>query len=272
MPAQQRTPWPIRGLRCLRLAGHFIWIGLGAALIYPRVDEEQRARLKQRWSHRILTLLAVEVDASPVEAPSGCLIVANHISWMDIFAINAVRPASFISKSEVRQWPFIGWLSARNGTIFLRRGSRGHAREINGEIDALLGSNKDVAVFPEGMTSDGTHLRSFHAALLQPAVETGRPILPLALSYYDASGNRSLAPSYAGETTLMQCFSAILSCRNLKARVVAAPVIESAGKTRRELAELAHQAIDKLLFPVPAQSLSAASDYQARTSSGKQGS
>ena len=243
------APWLIRCLRCLRLALHFGQIGVGSALIYPFASQEKRAALKQHWSKRVLTLLAVEIDAPALAVPGGCLIVANHISWLDIFAINAVRPAAFISKSEVRGWPFFGWMAARNDTIFLRRGSRGHAKEINGEIDALLAGGRDVAVFPEGMTSDGTHLRSFHAALLQPAVETGRPILPLAISYHDANGQRSLAPSYAWDTTLLQCFAAILACRSLSVRVIAAPPIETPGRSRRELAQLAHQAIADRLFP-----------------------
>jgi len=256
MHRSDKTPYLLRGWRCLRLALHFIRIGLGSALIYPCVSEPRRLRLKQAWSHRILTLLAVEVDAPTIKAPPGCLIVANHISWLDIFAINAVRPAAFISKSEVRRWPFIGWLSARNDTIFLVRGSRAHAQEINREIDALLDREQDVAIFPEGMTTDGTHVRPFHGALLQPAIETGRPILPLALSYADASGCFSLAPSYAGEITLMQCFSAILASRKLIARVRPGAVIETIGKSRRELASEAHTEISRQLGYVAAPATS----------------
>lgn len=241
------TPYSIRIWRCLRLALHFLWIGCGAALIYPLVGDTRRLRLKQRWSRRILELLAIRIDAPPIDAPPGCLIVANHISWLDIFAINAIRPAAFIAKSEVRHWPFVGWLSARNDTIFLRRDSRAHAREINGKIAVLLGRGKDVAVFPEGTTSDGTLLRSFHAALLQPAVEAGQPLLPLALAYCDASGNTSLAPSYAGAITLMQCFSAILACPSLTVRIFPTPPLDPSGQSRRALADAAHAAIAQQL-------------------------
>lgn len=247
VPTVHRTSLPVRTWRCLRLALHFLWIGFGAAAIYPLVGDEKRLRLKQRWSRRILDLLAVRIDAPAIDAPPGCLIVANHISWLDIFAINAVRPAAFISKSEVRGWPFVGWLSARNDTIFLRRDSRAHAREINDEIAARLGGGRDVAVFPEGTTSDGTLLRGFHAALLQPAVEAGQPLLPLALTYRDASGNLSLAPSYAGEITLLQCFSAILASPSLTVRILPAPPLDPAGQSRRELARAAHAAIARQL-------------------------
>ena len=241
------TSLPVRGWRCLCFGLHFVYMSLGTALLYPIVNPAQRLRFRQRWSLRLLSLLAVQIETAPFTAPPGCLIVANHISWLDIFAINAVRPSAFIAKSEVRRWPFIGWLSARNDTIFLRRGSHGHARDINAEIEALLNAGRDVALFPEGTTTDGTHLRPFHAALLQPAIETRRPILPLALSYLDSKGNPSQAPSYAGETTLLQCFAAILSARSLVVRIRPCTVIESAGKTRREVCGNAHAAISGIL-------------------------
>ena len=237
------TPRLVRVWRGLRLALYFAWIALGSLVLYPSVGAGARARLKQRWSLQILKILCVRLEAQTCDAPPGCLIVANHISWLDIFVINALRPSAFIAKAEIRQWPFIGWLGARNDTVFLRRGSRGHAKVVNGQIDALLGDGVDVAIFPEGTTTDGTHLLSFHAALLQPAIETGRAVLPLALSYHDAQGKRSLAPSFAGETTLAQCFSAIFACRSLTARVQPAPAIATTELTRRELSQAAHEAI-----------------------------
>lgn len=251
MTQARPTPYPIRIFRCLRLALHFTWIAIGTAILYPSVGAQRRARLKQRWSHQILRILSVRLETQPTDAPPGCLIVSNHVSWLDIFAIHSLRPAAFISKAEVRQWPFFGWLGEKNDTVFLRRGSRGHAKVVNAEIDALLNAGMDVAIFPEGTTSDGTHLLGFHAALLQPAIETGRPILPLALSYHDAQGNISLAPSFAGETTIGQCFSAILASRSLTVRLIPEPVIDTVGKTRRELSQAVRAAIaSRLGFPL----------------------
>ena len=246
------TPRLVRVWRGLRLALYFAWIALGTITRYRGSDAGVRARLKQRWSLQILEILGVRLEAPASDAPAGSLIVANHVSWLDIFVINALRPSAFIAKAEIRQWPFIGWLGARNDTVFLRRGSRGHAKVVNGQIDALLNAGVDVAIFPEGTTTDGTHLLSFHAALLQPAIETGRAVLPLALSYHDAQGNRSLTPSFAGETTLAQSFSAIFACRSLTARVQPAPTIDTAGQARRELSQAAHQAIATRLGFLPA--------------------
>ncbi|WP_305073393.1 lysophospholipid acyltransferase family protein [Propionivibrio sp.] len=249
MSAPSPTPYLLRGLRCVRLALHLLWLGLGAAVIYPRVSTERQLALRQRWSHQILTILGIRLDAEATDAPPGCLIVANHISWLDIFAINALRPSAFISKEEVRHWPFIGWLSARNDTIFLNRGSRRHARAINEEIDARLNAGRDVAIFPEGRTTDGRRVLEFHAALLQPAIETGRPLLPIAIAYLDAEGHPSSAPSFA-TTSLPQCFAAILACRALTARLNPLPIITTAERSRRDVSREAHAAIStRLGFP-----------------------
>jgi len=268
MSASRPTLIPVRAYRCLRLALHFAWIAIGAALIYPCVSEQRRAWLKQRWSHRILNILAVRLDLEPTDAPLGSLIVANHVSWLDIFVIHALRPSAFVSKSEVRDWPFIGWLAERNDTVFLRRGSRGHAKVVNAEIDALLNAGRDVAIFPEGTTTDGTHLLGFHAALLQPAVETGRPVLPLAISYHDATGRHSLAPAFAGETTLAECFGAILANRSLIVQLTPCAAIDTTGKTRRDVVRAAHEAIadtlsTRLGFPLSSTAPGIPPDPQA---------
>ena len=246
------TPYPLRVLRCVRLALHFLWLAFGAAVIYPLVAPARQLALRQRWSHQILTILGIRLDAEPTDAPPGCLIVANHISWLDIFAINALRPSAFISKAEVRHWPFIGWLSARNDTVFLNRGSRRHARAINEEIDARLDTGRDVAIFPEGRTTDGRHMLEFHAALLQPAIETGRPLLPIAIAYFDAAGNSTTAPSFA-EASLPQCFAAILACRTLTAQLRPLPVIATADRSRREVSREAHAVIATRLGLPPAR-------------------
>ena len=205
-------------------------------LVVPLCGGPTRLRLKARVARGILGALGIKLDAELRHAVPGALIVANHISWIDIFVINAALPAAFVSKAEVRQWPLIGWLAARSDTVFLRRGSRGHARIINQEIGAILERGDHVAVFPEGTTTDGTHLLHFHGALIQPALAAGRPVLPLAISYWQADGQRSLAPAYVGELSLAQCTRAIIGGRGLVARVTSCPPLGLAGEDRRQVA------------------------------------
>ena len=211
--------------------------------VVPFCSAATRLRLKADVSRRVLAALGVELQADLSQTVPGALIVANHISWIDIFAINAVLPSAFVAKEEVRHWPLIGWLAEKNETIFLRRGSRGHARIINREISEILGKGDHVAVFPEGTTTDGTHLLHFHAALIQPALAVGRPVLPLAISYWEADRSRSLAPGYVGDVSLLQCTLAIAGCKRLVARVTTCPALGLAGEDRRQVAVAAREAI-----------------------------
>lgn len=244
------TPYPLRALRALKTALHLARALLAAALLYRRMEPRGRLSFKQRWSRRFLEVLEVRLEAGAADLPAGHLIVANHISWLDIFVINALRPASFIAKAEIRAWPLIGWLAARNDTIFVNRGSSRDIRRINAEIDARLNAGVDVAIFPEGRTTDGARVLEFHPALLQPAVEAARPVLPLALSYRDANGQPSSAPSFAG-VSLSRCFAAILACRSLTVQVTPLPLIATDGGSRREVSRAARDAIATTLGFLP---------------------
>jgi len=91
------------------------------------------------------------------------MLVANHVSWLDIFVINAVSPAAFVAKDDVRKWPLIGWMSERSDTIYIRRGSLRAAHETTRQLAAYLDKGIGVVAFPEGTTSDGRHVLPFMA-------------------------------------------------------------------------------------------------------------
>ena len=241
MPAP--TSRPIQLLRATRLVLHLLYGAATVACVYPFIRDGRRLWIKQNWSRRLLDILGIRLDAQLAGVEPGSLFVANHISWLDIYALNAARPMAFVAKTEVRQWPLVGWLAARTDTVFLRRGAGRAAKMVNSAIDELLNAEKDVAIFPEGTTTDGTHLLNFHSALLQPAVETGRPVQPVALSYFDAEGRYSAAPAYAGETTMGQCLAAILACPSLTVRLRPTPPLAPRTRHRRELAQAARGAI-----------------------------
>lgn len=228
----------------MRLALHLVEGLLRVALLYPFLARPARQGQRQRWSQRMLALLGIEVQTKGQALAAGSLLVANHISWLDIFVINALTPAAFVAKADLRGWPLLGRLAARNDTIFLQRGNRSHARIVNEQITALLLDGNLVAVFPEGTTTDGSAVLNFHSALLQPAIAAGRPIQPLALRYETPDGQRCRAPAYDGDVTLLQCIAAITATPHLIARCTAlAPLSSDSGATRRELAAAAHAAI-----------------------------
>lgn len=227
----------------MRLALHLVQGLLTALTVYPLTGAATHRNFRRRWSHSLLAILGVELRAVGDAIEPGCMLVANHISWLDIFVINALAPSAFVSKAEVRGWPLIGWLAARNETVFLRRGSRGHAKIINAEIAALLDAGRNVAVFPEGTTTDGSHVLHFHAALLQPAIECGHPIQPVALSYADADGRSSRAAAYDGDITLGQCLGNIIAEGGLIARIEASSPIATESLHRRDAATMARTEI-----------------------------
>lgn len=215
-----------------------------AAVGFPFLRPARQIRLRQRWSAHLLKILGIRLEKDEPFVAPGSLLVANHVSWLDIFVINAAYPAAFISKAEVRDWPLIGWLAAKNETVFLRRGSRGHARIVNAEIASLLDRGRQVALFPEGTTTDGSQVHPFHAALLQPAIEAGAPIQPLALCYRLPDGRFTRAPAYDGDVSLLDCLKAIVAEREIVARIhVPPPLATTELPDRKRLSQSAREAI-----------------------------
>lgn len=208
-----------------------------------------------RWSLQLLGILGVELsvggDPPGVEPRTG-VVVANHVSWLDIFVISAVSPCRFVAKAEIRRWPVIGYLSERAGTIFVERSRRHDAARVNGEIRRLLAAGERLAVFPEGTTTDGTELKIFHPSLLQPAVEVMAPVHPAALRYRDASGALSRAAPYYGDLSFAGSLKRILREPYTRAEIVFCAPIDARGLTRHELARASEQAIAAALnLPLP---------------------
>jgi 1-acyl-sn-glycerol-3-phosphate acyltransferase len=188
-------------------------------------------------------MLGVQLEVAWLAGPPRGLLVSNHISWLDIYAINAVSPAAFVGKAEIRSWPVIGWLSARTGTVFMERGSTSAARRTNEALASHLRSDWVVAAFPEGTTGDGMTLLPFRSALLQAAIDAKSVIQPIALSYLDASGRRTPLAAYCGATTLWQSLRDIACAPHLKVRAEILAPIATCGRTRRELSEMAQRLI-----------------------------
>lgn len=238
-----------RGVRVIaHLFGGLIWV----AVAFPFFSLARRRRIRQRWSQALLRQFGFNLKVEGALPTTAGLIAANHVSWIDIFAVNALTSVAFVSKDDVIHWPIIGTLARHNETIFLQRGSRGHAHTIGRTMASRLESGNWLAVFPEGTTTDGTHLHPFHGALLQPAIDADVPVTPVAIRYEDVNGNRSLLPAYANEISLWESFCAILSARQLIIRItIGEPIRVDPGtgnQGRKKLAQSLHNAIGKTLY------------------------
>lgn len=233
----------IVAFRLARVGLHLVGGLATAAVAYPLVGRPARLRLKQRWSRQLLAMLGVRLHAGTARLYAPALLVANHVSWLDIFAINALVPAAFVCKAEVRDWPLIGWLCERTDTVFMPRASRSAAKQAGDAIAVRLRQGWHVAAFPEGTTSEGGDLLPFHGALFQSAVDAGCRVQPLALRYKDGDGRLSTAAAYCGDTTLLQSMRRIAAAPALQLQLDILPPIDGQDADRRRLAAAAHQAI-----------------------------
>lgn len=236
----------IRAYRLARVALHLL-VGLAkAGWILPWVSPARREEMVRAWSRKVLAILHVRVSIHgvlPPMVPRNILVVANHISWLDIYLLNSAHHTHFVSKAEVRDWPLIGWLADKIGTMFIERARKRDTHRINGTIQGMLRSGGLVAVFPEGTTSDGSRIRPFHTSLLQPAIDCESLVVPVALRYPAPDGSANAAPAYIDDMSFGDSLKKIVGEKEIRAELTFLAPIPAAGKTRRELARLAEAAI-----------------------------
>ena len=135
------------------------------------------------WSGRLVRIFGFRLRRFGEPLPGAVLYVANHISWLDIELMHSQRPVSFVAKSEIAGWPFVGWLAARAGTIFHRRGSTDSLAVAMARVVERLRGGEPVGVFPEGGSGHGDTVGTFHARIFQTALDAGVPVQPVALRY-----------------------------------------------------------------------------------------
>ena len=238
-----RALWKIlRGLWHL-LAG--LWT---LYIRFPRLSLEQREMQVQAWSLKFLALWGIhlQVIGQPVLA-GPALIVANHISWLDILVIHAARYCRFVSKSDIRDWPLVGALATGSGTLYIQRASRKDALRMVRDMAEAMKDGDVLAVFPEGTTSDGRELLPFHANLIQSAIAADAPVQPMSLKFIDArTGELTLAPCYIGDDTLVASVWRTLTAPPITAVVSFGAVELANGRDRRQWAQDLREAVLEL--------------------------
>jgi 1-acyl-sn-glycerol-3-phosphate acyltransferase len=220
-----------------------------------------RERAIATWSRWLVRACGVEVRERAAEGAvalsamrgrhgpgDGRLLLSNHVSWLDIFAIDALAPASFVAKAEIAGWPLAGTLVARAGTVFIERGKRHAVHAVIRDLAARMGQGLRGAVFPEGTTSDGTRLLPFHGNLAQAALDAGVPMVPIGLRYIDPDGEPSHAALFIGDTTFLQSIWRITGHPKVIAEIhVLAPIEPAPGLTRQAAVRRARDAISRSL-------------------------
>jgi 1-acyl-sn-glycerol-3-phosphate acyltransferase len=201
-------------------------------------DADRRHAAIQWWSAKSLQVLGVQAQPQGIPRPGASLLVANHVSWLDIAAIHSVCPrARFVAKTEVKNWPLMGWLAERTGTLFIERGSKRDALRVVHHMAELMREGETIALFPEGTTSRGENLLPFHANLLQAAIATEVPVQPAAVRYTQPGLRNSPAAEFVDDMTLIQSLWAVARARELTVRVSFLTSEGSRHADRRALAE-----------------------------------
>lgn len=196
------------------------------------------------WYRRLCRCLGMRVRGEGVLANSA-LLVANHVSWLDIPVLGTQGEMGFLSKAEVRSWPLIGWMSEIVGTLFINRG----ANQIGEAVDQVCLRIRDhapVVVFPEGTTSDGHRVHRFHPRLFAICQQAGVQVQPVALRYGTGPEPDPVAP-FVGDDTLLRHLWRVLCHPRIEVQVSLLAPIPVGDHDRRHLASAARQAIARRL-------------------------
>ncbi len=225
------------------------WVGLrercgGAPLAL-------RQRLTWRFMRHLQAALPFSVEVRGRLPDTPVLWLANHVSWVDIAVLGALRPLSFLAKAEVGEWPLAGWLARQAGTLFIRRGA-GEALDLGRQLAGHLQQGHHLAIFPEGTSSDGSAVLRFHPRLLAAALDSGAAVQPVALRYRRAGTRDQLAP-FVGDDELPAHLLRLLAAERAVVEIDLLEPIAVAGLTRSELARRAHAAIATVVCPVEKQ-------------------
>ncbi|WP_223188822.1 lysophospholipid acyltransferase family protein [Streptomyces sp. TRM68416] len=222
-----------------------------AGLALTPVGHRIPARLVRRWCRAIVRAAGVRVRITGAAPPDGgLLLVANHISWLDVPLLAAVRPARMLAKTEIRQWPLAGRLVARGGVLFIERDRLRALPDTVARIAEALRRGAAVAVFPEGSTWCGRARGRFRPAVFQAALDAGVPVQPVRLRYRLDRGTTSTAPAFVGEDGLLASLWRVARARGLVAEVEVGDLIAPGSHAdRRTLAGAAESAVDN---PLPA--------------------
>ena len=251
--------WLLAPFRAVVFSAHVL-LGVAIVLvIFPFAGQIARNRISRVWSRVLIALCGARVVVSGIAIAShlqrdgldpqmvGRLALANHVSWMDIFAINAVLPSRFIAKAEIGRWPLLGVLVSGGGTLYIERGRRHAVAAMNKTVREHLKLGETIVVFAEGTTTDGSELLPFHSNVIAPALEVGAAIWPVAIRYTER-GRRSSAAAFIGEMGLFTSLAQILVADQLIVEVaVLPPVSTSDAADRHSIARATRAAIARKL-------------------------
>jgi 1-acyl-sn-glycerol-3-phosphate acyltransferase len=198
------------------------------------------------WSARLVRIFGLRLRRFGEPLPGAVLYVANHISWLDIELMHSQRPVSFVAKSEIAGWPFVGWLASRAGTIFHRRGNTDSLNAVMGQVVMRLRMGEPVGVFPEGGSGHGDRIGVFHARIFQTALDADVAVQPVALRY-GRDGAQDARVPFGRKESFFANFLRVLGNPRMDAEVHFLEPVPASPDARRRMAELSRARIVQTL-------------------------
>ncbi|MBO9661387.1 lysophospholipid acyltransferase family protein [Dokdonella sp.] len=216
-----------------------------AARLRIGADTFEKAMIRW-WSGRLVRIFGFRIRRFGEPLPGAVLYVANHVSWLDIELMHSQRPVNFVAKSEIARWPFVGWLAARAGTIFHRRGSTDSLASVMATVVERLRAGNPVGVFPEGGSGHGDKVGTFHARIFQTALDADVPVQPVALRY-GRDGRQDPGVPFGVKESFFANFLRVLGGPPLDAEIHYLEPVAPTPDARRRMAEESRARIVQVL-------------------------
>jgi 1-acyl-sn-glycerol-3-phosphate acyltransferase len=239
-----RYAWRVPLLLLHILFGIFICVAIlsWAGGVMKNGKEPLAHRTIRLWSTMLLRIFGFRSLRFGKPLADPVLFVANHTSWLDIELLHSQRAACFVAKAEIASWPLVGWMAARGGTIFHRRGSNHSLASVMALMVERLREGRSVAVFPEGGTGHNGVLRVFHARIFQAALDAEVPVQPVALRFA-RQGRRVIDAGFRDDETFMGNFLRLLGEPPLDVEVHFLEPVPVSEDGRRRMAEASRERI-----------------------------
>jgi len=209
-----------------------------------RLSKQERVRWLHGCCSNALRRLRIEIETQGA-FPSRGLLVANHLSYLDILVLSALSPCAFVAKKEVRSWPLFGLMAQMSGTVFVDRSRSSDAHRANSEMTEALAEGIVVVLFPEGTSSDGSSVLPFRPALFEAAVSSGEYVSSAHISYALDQGSVASDICYWGEMTFFPHLVKLLSKSKVVARVNFAADVRK-FEDRKQAAQMTREAVESL--------------------------
>lgn len=217
----------------------------------PKAMRPLRRAILKLWGRSLLRIInmKLEVWGRPPKPP--CYIVANHLGYVDIWALAAVTGAVFVAKADMESWPLMGWFMKQSHQIFIRRESLKDSQRVMGLLQEVLDKDDCLVVFAEGRCSRGVEVLPFRPSLFQIAAEREFPVHYAALSFSTPEGEPAAADSISWWRwePLGEQMARLLRLSRSTARVYFGPQ-PVVSKCRKELARKTHAGVSELFVPI----------------------